>query len=174
MSLAPGSPIGGSLLNVLITGMSGTGKSSVVAALRRSGHRAIDLDEDGWSVWMPCEGNPTGANPGHDWVWDQHRLTALLREARDEPLFIAGCAPNMGHFTAEIDRIVVLHAPVDTLLERVRTRPNNAYGKCLAEAERIKANQREIEPRLRQIADYEVETTRPLAEVVDEVAKAAT
>lgn len=161
-------------MNVLITGMSGTGKSSVVAALQGNGHRAIDLDEDGWSVWVSCEGNPTGANPGHDWVWDEDRLLTLLGEVRDEPLFVAGCAPNMGRFMAEIDRVVLLHAPVDTLLERVRIRANNAYGKTLAEVERIEANQREIEPRLRQIADYEVETTRPLAEVVDEVAKAAT
>lgn len=140
-------------MNVLITGMSGTGKSSVVAALQGNGHRAIDLDEDGW---------------------DEDRLLALLGEVRDEPLFVAGCAPNTGRFMAEIDRVVLLHAPVDTLLERVRIRANNAYGKTLAEVERIEANQREIEPRLRQIADYEVETTRPLAEVVDEVAKAAT
>jgi dephospho-CoA kinase len=30
--------------------MSGTGKSSVIAELRRRGFTAIDMDEPGWSV----------------------------------------------------------------------------------------------------------------------------
>ncbi|MEO1678680.1 MAG: hypothetical protein AAFU80_11045 [Pseudomonadota bacterium] len=46
----------------LITGMSGTGKSTVISELARQGHRALDLDQDGWSRWAPCEGDPTGAN----------------------------------------------------------------------------------------------------------------
>jgi dephospho-CoA kinase len=35
---------------VLLTGMSGTGKSSVIAELKRRGFAAIDMDEPGWSV----------------------------------------------------------------------------------------------------------------------------
>ena len=39
---------------ILITGMSRTGKSSVVAVLRERGYKAIDTD-DGW-----CEPKPDG------------------------------------------------------------------------------------------------------------------
>jgi dephospho-CoA kinase len=35
---------------VLLTGMSGTGKSSVIAELKRRGFAAIDMDEPDWSV----------------------------------------------------------------------------------------------------------------------------
>jgi dephospho-CoA kinase len=41
---------------VLLTGMSGTGKSSVIAELRSRGFTAIDMDEPGWSV-RTAEGN---------------------------------------------------------------------------------------------------------------------
>jgi dephospho-CoA kinase len=34
---------------ILITGLSGVGKSTVVHARRAQGHCAIDMDEPGWS-----------------------------------------------------------------------------------------------------------------------------
>ena len=37
------------MVRVLVTGMSGTGKSAVLGQLRRRGHRVVDTDEDDWS-----------------------------------------------------------------------------------------------------------------------------
>ena len=98
-------------MKVLITGMSGTGKSTVIKALAKAGERAVDLDADGWSEWAPCEGNPTGVKSGHDWVWNEDRLYELLTAVIDERLFVAGCAPNMGRFTPLFDRVILLNAP---------------------------------------------------------------
>jgi dephospho-CoA kinase len=52
---------------VNITGMSGTGKSTVVAALAARGHNAVDADESGRSelVSVP-ERELTGVGPGKD------------------------------------------------------------------------------------------------------------
>ena len=152
-------------MKVLITGMSGTGKSSTIAALAAIRYQAIDLDEDGWSGWVPCEGNPTGANPGHDWLWDEARLAALLDGINDEPLFVAGCAPNMGVFVPRFDQIVLLSAPTEILLTRIRTRVGNNYGKSSAELARVVENTREVEPLLRRIATYELDATQPLRDV---------
>lgn len=156
-------------MKVLITGMSGTGKSTVIEALAKAGQRAVDLDADVWSGWAPCEGNPTGAKPGHDWVWNEHRLSELLAEPTDEPLFVACCAPNMGRFTPLFDRIILLSAPAETLLERVATRMNNPYGKTPAEVERIVANLEEIEPLLRRIATHEVDASQSPNVILDAV-----
>jgi chloramphenicol 3-O-phosphotransferase len=42
---------------VLLTGMSGAGKSSVLVALQRRGHIVVDTDYDGWTLpdgtWEP-------------------------------------------------------------------------------------------------------------------------
>jgi dephospho-CoA kinase len=35
---------------ILVTGMSGTGKSSALAELARRGFRTVDTDEPGWTV----------------------------------------------------------------------------------------------------------------------------
>jgi GTPase SAR1 family protein len=37
------------MARILITGMSGTGKSAVIIELMRRGYRAIDLDTSEWS-----------------------------------------------------------------------------------------------------------------------------
>lgn len=159
-------------MKVLITGMSGTGKTSTIRALAAMGCRAIDLDEDGWSGWVPCEGDPTGANPGHDWLWDEARLANLLDGAHDEALFVAGCAPNMGKFAPRFDQIVLLSAPTDVLLARIRFRVGNDYGKSPTEAARVLENLREVEPRLRQMATYELDAARPLGEVTEAILRA--
>lgn len=41
---------------VLITGMSGSGKSRVIEELIARGYRAHDLDTAEWSEWVEAEG----------------------------------------------------------------------------------------------------------------------
>jgi dephospho-CoA kinase len=36
---------------ILITGMSGTGKSTVISELADRGYHAVDTDNDFWSEW---------------------------------------------------------------------------------------------------------------------------
>jgi dephospho-CoA kinase len=43
---------------VLVTGMSGSGKSTVLAELKRHGHRVVDTDDPGWIVEIETDGGP--------------------------------------------------------------------------------------------------------------------
>ena len=153
----------------LITGMSGTGKSTLIAELSRRNIRAIDLDRAPWSLWVAADGDPTGANLGYDWLWSERELAALLAEETTEPLFVAGCASNMGSFLTGFDEIVLLSAPLEIMLDRVRRRDNNPYGKREEEAAQIRENLRRYEPALRHMANREIRTDRPLADVVAEL-----
>ena len=156
---------------ILITGMSGTGKSTVVAELAARGHHAIDLDSDTWSEWVQVEGNPTGAKPGHDWLWNETKLAMLFAEATSETLFVSGCASNMARFVGCFDDVVLLSAPIGIMLDRVRLRTNNPYGKQDAEIAQIKENVRRFEPRLRRIASHEIDTTIPIRDVLEAILK---
>jgi adenylate kinase family enzyme len=40
---------------VLLTGMSGTGKSSLIVELAARGYKAVDVDSDEWSEWVAVE-----------------------------------------------------------------------------------------------------------------------
>jgi dephospho-CoA kinase len=143
---------------VLLTGMSGTGKSSVVHALAARGYKAVDTD-DGWSEPLP-DGRQR---------WREDAIDRLLDTEDADVLFVAGCEENQAQFHPRFDHIVLLSAPVETLLERVATRTGNPYGKSPDELSRILDDLENVEPLLRRAADHEIRTTAPLDEVVDDV-----
>ena len=145
-------------MRVLITGMSATGKSTVVEALRAQGYRAVDTD-DGW-----CTTSADG-----EWVWNEPLIEQLLDEGDDDILFVAGTASNQGKFRDRFAHIVLLSAPIDVIVERLATRTNNPFGKSDAQRAQVRADTSEVEPRLRRVADLELDTRRPLSDVVQAI-----
>jgi dephospho-CoA kinase len=140
---------------ILVTGMSGTGKSSALAELARRGFRTVDTDEPGWTV---------EDDDGGRW-WDEERIAELLAE--DEPvLFVSGTASNQGRFYDRFDAVVLFSAPAEVLLRRIATRETNDYGKAVEERELILDHLRAVEPLLRATCTHEIDATGPLAEVV--------
>lgn len=80
------------VLRVLITGMSGTGKSTVLEKLSEQGHRVVDTDSDEWSHWVTL---PDGST---DWVWREDAISELLTSQQQGKLFVAGCKSNQENF----------------------------------------------------------------------------
>jgi shikimate kinase len=155
---------------VLLTGMSGTGKSTVIKELSARGYKAVDTDYDGFSelVTVPDD-QPTGLDPGQDWVWREDRIQTLLSTDDADVLFVSGCAPNQGKFYPRFDHIVLLTAPAHVIVERLAQRTTNPYGKRPEEVARVLALQQTIEPMLRRGAGHVVDTSVPLDQVVAEV-----
>ncbi len=149
---------------VLITGMSGVGKSSVIAALAARGHRAVDTDYGDYREWVTdADGNP-------DWVWREDRIRALLDSAGDDGvLFVSGTVSNQGAFYPRFDRVILLTAPTDVILARVAGRTNNPYGKAADERARILGHIETVEPLLRRRATAEIDASMPLDAVVETI-----
>lgn len=147
---------------VLLTGMSATGKSTVVAELVARGYKAVDTD-DGW-----CEPLPDGRQQ-----WREDAVGQLL-DTEDAPvLFLAGCEENQVGFHDRFDAIVLLTAPRDTLIRRVETRTTNPFGKDPAERQRILDDLAVVEPLLRRVATHVIDTSAPLEDVVEQVLRLA-
>ena len=149
-------------MRILVTGMSGTGKSSALAELARQGFRTVDTDEPGWTV--------EDANGGR-W-WDEERIAELLA-AEGPTLYVSGTVSNQGRFYDRFDAVVLLSAPSDVLLDRISARTTNDYGKSAEERDLILTHLREVEPQLRATCTHEVDATLPLAEVVELLAQVA-
>jgi shikimate kinase len=159
---------------VLITGMSGTGKSAVIQELTAQGYLAHDLDTPEWSQWIDVD--PSDAltpSQGRDWVWQEDRIRALLSVSGDGTLFISGCAENMRQFYPLIDTVILLSAPAATLMDRLAARPIGSYGHTAEERGKVAVLTSTIEPLLRNSADYEIDTRRPIRATVDEVLRLA-
>jgi dephospho-CoA kinase len=147
---------------VFVTGMSGTGKSSVLAELARRGHRAVDTDYAGWiREAPPSEGRPSEP------LWDEERIDALLGETGDGVLFLSGCVANQGTFYSRFDAVVLLSAPAEVILERIAGRDTNDYGKTDEQRAFVLEDLTVVEPVLRARATAEIDTRAPLDEVVD-------
>src|SRR6266545_3805166 len=147
---------------VLLTGMSGTGKSTVIAMLAARGYKAIDTDYGDWHEWVDVDGEP-------DWVWREDRMRELLSTEDADVLFVSGTASNQGKFYPQFDDVVLLSAPTAVILERLVSRTNNPYGKHPDELARILGHIETVEPLLRRSATIEIDTSVPLGEVVETI-----
>ena len=136
---------------VLVTGMSGAGKTTLLGAVAQRGFLTVDTDLDGWTL--------------RDGRWDEPRMTALLSDL--ETVAVSGTVDNQGRFYSLFDHVVLLSAPVDVILARVRARTTNPYGRSPAEQDEIRGYVRDVEPLLRRGATVELDGTRPVGELAD-------
>jgi shikimate kinase len=139
------------MARILVTGMSGAGKTTLLDELRRRGHLTVDTDYGGWE-------DDFGR-------WDEARMTQLLAE--HDALVVSGTVENQGLFYDRFDHVILLSAPVDVLLDRVRTRTNNTFGKTAQDQRQIRGYVETVEPLLRRGATLELDGTRPLRELAD-------
>ncbi len=149
---APTSYAGG-VARVLITGMSGAGKSTLLEAVARRGLRTVDTDYDGWEL--------------ADARWDEHRMNALLAE--HATIAVCGTAENQGHFYDRFEHVIYLYVPLEVLLERVRARSNNPYGKSAEQDADIAKYVVEVEPLICRTATLELSGLLPVEVLSDRV-----
>jgi dephospho-CoA kinase len=138
--------------------MSGTGKSTVLAELKRRGHRVVDTDDPGWIVQTHSASCPEP-------VWDLEKIKAVIEGHQTGWLFIGGCVANQGAVYDRVDAVVLLTAPVDVVLDRVADRAN-PFGSSAEDRTKIASDLAAFEPLLRAGADCEIVTTAPVSEVV--------
>lgn len=137
--------------------MSGTGKSTALEALGKRGFRVVDTDEGGWTVWDELDDG---------YVWREDRLAELLSRDEGPTLYVSGTVSNQGRFYRYFDAIVLLSAPTEVLLGRIASRTTNPYGRSPDERQLILRHLAQVQPLLRATCTHEIDTTRPIDEVV--------
>ena len=152
---------------IYITGMSGTGKSSVIERLQSRGFTAIDTDYNDWCELSISEDGP-------EWILREDRLHEFLKASSISSLFISGCSSNQTKFYKFFDHIVLFSASLEVILKRVAQRASNPYGKNETERTEIIRNFEHIQPLLKKNADVEIDTaTMSIDEITDTLIKLA-
>ncbi len=136
---------------IFITGMSGTGKTSVIEALRARGFTAIDTDYDNWCEFSILNGES-------EWLLREDRLHELLSMPLHSSLFISGCCSNQGKFYKYFDYKILFSAPLEVIFNRVAHRTSNPYGNNEKERAEIRWNFEHIQPLLKESTDLEIDS----------------
>ena len=147
---------------MLVTGMSGTGKSSALVELSKLGFKVLDTDEPGWTEWSDSEAG---------FVWREDRIADLLAGEVGPSLYVSGTVSNQGRFYPRFDEIVLLSAPAEVLLRRIEVRTTNSYGETPRQRELVLRDLAEVEPLLRRTCTVEIDATRSLVSIVNQLAE---
>jgi dephospho-CoA kinase len=161
----------------LITGVAGTGKSTLAKELRRLGYAAYDTDE-GFSYYANKETGERATRPHeptpewyehHHRIFDEKVLENLFKKHQDETLFICSITANQSKYYPQFDRLFLLTAPDDIITDRLGTRTNNYFGKHPLELQRVISRHEEFDDELKANGAVVIDSTRPIEAVAETI-----
>lgn len=125
---------------VLITGVSGSGKSALSQILRDRGYAAHDTEEiDGLYKMVNKETGDevTGwdnfdseAVKNRDWICNVEMLKELLAKEKKDLVFYCGAASNINELIPLFDMVILLVADKKIIRERLTSRTSNDFGRA--------------------------------------------
>ncbi|WP_261129854.1 AAA family ATPase [Bacillus sp. Marseille-Q3570] len=149
---------------IFITGLSGTGKSTILAQLSNRGYHTIDTDYNQLSIEVfNHERLET------EWIWDEDKMKKVVNEHNEGILFVSGTVSNQGKFYPYFNEIIFLSAPLDILLERIRKRTTNEYGKSDSERKEIIDDYEQFGDIIEASSTRTIDTTKDISSIVDEI-----
>ena len=164
---------------VLITGMSGAGKSTIAGVLARRGLACIDADNDPLLARsVDADGNVVDDESvpdfawleRHSWAWDPVRLDEVIRDAGPVTLYVCGGAANELELANRFTRMFFLELDEPTMLARLDTPGrDNEWGRIGDTREYMRRRLPVYQDRLRASGVIPIDATQPLDRVVDEI-----
>ncbi len=169
-------------MKTLLTGVAGTGKSTITKGLCEREIAAIDLhDVPDLFVWRDkSTGNIIPYSPAHSKGWfdtvdrlcDIEKLEKMLNQHEDTVMTGTTSGSNQREFLSLFDRIILLQCDPRTIVHRMQTRTNKSgYGKTKEEQEDNLAWQKEYDPLLLSYGAIPVSTAGSLDDTVDRIVR---
>lgn len=164
-------------MKILITGISGTGKTTVGRTLKSKGFSVVDIDEDGLCHWF---NKKTGSIvdykaelnkefiDNHVWVCGLEKLNELINKS-SSPVFIIGMPENIKEISSLVDKIVLLKCSPKTFISRIIQREDNDFGKDESAQKEILNTYNLFEDRMIGLGAIPVDTEGSLDEVVKKI-----
>ncbi len=171
---------------VYVTGISASGKSTVLEELRKRGCVAYGVDEDRYGRWLDRRTGEEHQLPEdrrsldlhkwiaeHDWVVDVRRVAVLRDQSKrkDEIVYLCGVASGDAEVWEYFDLVCALVVDDDTIRERVGRR-TNVFGKRPGELAQILEWNVGYAETYGRFGAVIIDATQPVAAVVDAIVSA--
>lgn len=141
----------------LITGLPGSGKSTVISELSRRGYNAVDTDNEVYSYTKDGE-----------WVLRDDEMPNLIHSSTSSVLFVSAIAANQSDYYELFDTIFLLEIDAKTMQERLSARRGNDYGKTPEELQKALSDHAKIQDILKKHATA-IDAIRPIDEVIGQI-----
>ncbi|MBX4201913.1 AAA family ATPase [Candidatus Saccharibacteria bacterium] len=164
-------------MKYLITGVAGSGKTSLAAELRKRGIAAYDTEE-GFSYYADKQTGERVVRPHeptqewydkHHRVFDEHVLMNLIKKHANEPLYICSITANQSKFYPLFDKLFLLTAPDEVITHRLGTRTNNYFGRHPLDLARVIGRHEQFDEELKADGAIIIDSTQPIEAVADEI-----
>ena len=157
-------------MKIFLTGIAGSGKTTVLAELQKHGYVVIDLDATGICRWKSIatgevtEYGPTGRDQKwlneHGWYCDIETLRKLLSCIReDKDVFVGGFVDNIEEVVREFHKVFLLVAPDSVVKQRLSTRTHNHFGKKEDEQDAILSWKPELVDKIKNFIEVDTSGT---------------
>lgn len=114
--------------NVLVDGLSGTGKTTVAEELARRGHHVVHGDRSLALRTDPETGEPTATGEFDSPLWDERAVRAIAADRSRPITYFCGGSRNHGRLRDVFDVVLVLQVSLRSLDRRLDARSREDWG----------------------------------------------
>lgn len=169
--------------SILITGISGSGKTAVSDALCEKGYSSHDIDDvPGLFTMFDKRTNQPLIDQDNNnleqvknmiWVCNVERLQHLMTEEKNDIAFYCGNAENLSEIAPLFDIVILLKADDETIRHRLSSRTSNDFGKTSEIQDWILDSKENWENNIKKMNAIVIETNKDINQVVTEILKVA-
>lgn len=169
--------------SILITGISGSGKTAVSSALCEKGYSSYDIDDIPGLFTMfdkrtnlplvDQDNNNLEQVKNMSWICNVERLQHLMSEEKNDIAFYCGNAENISEIVPLFDKLILLKASDEVILHRLSSRTSNDFCKTTEIQEWILTSKDEWENNIKKMNAIVIDTNKDINQVVKEILKVA-
>jgi len=166
---------------ILITGVAGSGKSTMCRELKRRGYAAYDI-ENMVGLFTFVDKSTGRAAQGysaedpewferHSWTCNKEKLRSLILSSNQHPAFCCGIAANLDDLLPLFDKVFLLRVEPTTLRRRLSGRGPGDFGRAPAIQDWLLGWKDRWEESMRRAGAVVINADCIIGEVVDEVVR---